>query len=482
MIERMLRIPMLGTMTAIVVALTWFLRPIDRSALFGVCVEDERVGFVDAGGRMAIPPVHRRMVQPFNEFGVAVVETDVNERRSWTSLIDRHGRILARANQINPFAPCGLALAYRGESGVFLDRAGKDVFSPPPDSCVDFSEAGLLSAESGGKFGYLDSSGKFAVPAEWDQVAVGTDIGAGPFPVSRDLKWGYVDRTGKLVVPLEWEEAYAFDESGLARVVKSGKHGFIDRTGRVVVPPEWDRASSFGADAIAPVCRKDRWGAVDRTGKLAIPCEWDALWHFDKSGLAAARRDFKFGFIDAAGKVAVPLEWDAVLPFGDSDLAAVRRDWKWGYVDRTGKLTIPLVWEEASAFGKAGVAKVIDRDQVAFLDRTGKIVVSATKGERGEVETAAGTSIHRIWVERSSPPEDTRPEWLKKTLAFIDHGDTESHRQILWEQYDTSGQLVWSSDWLSERTWMMLAAIGIGLLGIVEIGWQLSRKRGERGQ
>jgi hypothetical protein len=477
MIERVLRIPMLGTMTAVVVAVAWFLRPIDRSALFAVHDGQDLVGFVDAGGRIAIEPKLRRVRKPFDEYGVAVVV--VHEGRSeWLELIDRNGRVLATADRIGQFARCGLATAAKGSHLFFLDRSGAVPFAFEGEAAYDFGDAGLCCAQQGGKWGYIDGSGKFVIPPEWDDGAVSkVDDAIGPYPVCRAGKWGFADRAGKLVIPLEWDFTAMFDESGLAQVASSKGYGFVDRTGRVVVKPKWEMPFWFDAQKVAAVQQGQKWGAIDRTGKLVIPCVWDGIWRFSEDGLAAAERDGKFGFIDEAGNIAIPIEWDHVEEFGPSGLAVVRCGDKWGYIDRTGKLAIPLEWESAEPFDKAGIAKVSDANRTAFIDRTGKVVVSAPGTKPSGIDSAAGTSLTRLWVWQMPAPPETRPEWLTRALALLDHGDREVRREILFEQYDTDGRLVWSSDWCSERTWMMLAAIGIGLVGVVEICVFVFRKR-----
>lgn len=49
-------------------------------------------------------------------------------------------------------------------------------------------------------------------------------------------KWGYIDATGKMAIAPQFSEAYVFDK-GLAQV-RVGKHrGYIDHTGKYVWGP-----------------------------------------------------------------------------------------------------------------------------------------------------------------------------------------------------------------------------------------------------
>ena len=319
-----------------------------------------------------------------------------------------------------------------------------------------------------------------AVPVEWGAlfgrgghgvVSVETT----PVAVMRQGKWGFIDQEGRLVLPLEWDNASPFDASGLACVSKGGKWGYIDRCGRVVLPIEWDDAWAFDSSDLAVVSKADKWGFIDRSGKLAIASEWDDAEPFDEKGMALVKKGDKFGFIGREGQVVVPVEWDYADRAFCFDLALVSDGVKSGFVDRTGKMAIPLESGRIQPFEEPGLARIYDgfpNEKVEFIDRTGRIVV-APRHKDGAIQTDGVTGVHRISVWSSAPEVDLQ-EFLRQQLAILEFvGWKLPPRAVLFEQYDTDGRLVWSSDWLSERTWLVIAAIGIGIL---EIGCLCSRK------
>ena len=107
MIERILRIPLLGSMTAIVLAAVRFLRPIDRSVLLPVRFADDSMGYVNSQGRVVLvgPWVY---ASPFDAAGFAVAS-----RQGGQAIIDRSGRTVAEGDAIRPFNGCGLATVRR---------------------------------------------------------------------------------------------------------------------------------------------------------------------------------------------------------------------------------------------------------------------------------------------------------------------------------------------------------------------------------
>ncbi|WP_235596447.1 WG repeat-containing protein, partial [Leptospira weilii] len=91
-------------------------------------------------------------------------------------------------------------------------------------------------------------------------------------------KYGYIDKTGKFIIPSQFDNAHSFSE-GLAAVQIGKKWGFIDKTGNFVIPPQFYNANSF-SEGLAAVqiceegsdngCGKWKWGYIDKTGNVAI--------------------------------------------------------------------------------------------------------------------------------------------------------------------------------------------------------------------
>ena len=95
----------------------------------------------------------------------------------------------------------------------------------------------------GGKWGYIDKTGKEVVPCKYDFASSFSDgLAAVNIGAVYDWtmehssmyggKWGYIDKTGKEAVPLKYDTAYDFSD-GLARVKLNGKCGFISISGYV---------------------------------------------------------------------------------------------------------------------------------------------------------------------------------------------------------------------------------------------------------
>lgn len=306
-----------------------------------------------------------------------------NEEFGWLSFGDMSrthpfdlatGGQVAEYEQVLPFSD-GLARAVKGNEAegyqfVYLDKTGAEVFSLD-NECANFSDGLALVGTIDGrywKYGYIDTTGKVAIPLEYSSAR---DFSDGLALVARDREnYGYIDKNGAVVVPFgEYDETEDFSE-GLARVTKYGedgskKCGFIDTTGAVAIPLEYDIAFSF-SEGLAVVGKRDAdgyewtWSFIDKTGTTVITLpqgyfvysyDLGAIVGIDgfSDGLALVGiENVGCGYIDTTGAVVftLPREYKRVGNFSDG-LALVEKDGKLGFIDKTGTVVVPLEYDRA---------------------------------------------------------------------------------------------------------------------------------------
>ena len=196
------------------------------------------------------------------------------------------------------------------------------------------------------------------------------------------------------------------------------------------------------------------------------------------------RIDGRYGYIDRTGRLAIPAEWEGARSFAEKDpaaeLAFVRKGGKASFIDRHGTIVIPInCWDAFGGFDESGLAVVMKEDadglKQGFIDRVGKVVVPV-EYRFLDMEKAAGTSIFRAqgYSDRLSDDRWERRIGLEWFLSAVGH--PLPPRQILCKLRDLDGNVVWSSDWLSERSQIVLAGILIGLVALAEIGWVCLRQ------
>ncbi len=240
-------------------------------------------GYIDKTGKLVIPMKFTH-AEDFSEGLAAVTNGDRD-----------HGAFIDHSEKIIFTLPLDVTLGFHeGFAGVLLsgnvtyyDRRGQKMSVPTeygPRS-HSFSE-GLVPIEINGKTGFMDQNGKVAIAPQFEDVE---DFSEGLAPVkvgskettwcprdssgSREgftMKWGYVDKSGKFVIPPQFESAAPFAE-GVAVIHQCGEAFFIDQTGKTVLKADFRYASSFSG-GLARIERETTsgWmsGYVDKSGKI----------------------------------------------------------------------------------------------------------------------------------------------------------------------------------------------------------------------
>ena len=360
-------------------------------------------GFLGADGRWVVEPTiaayneWREDVAAFNVGGAFDAEGDVVGGR-WGIVGD--GRVLVPPS-LEDVGGCGHGLIpfKRGGRWGYLDRTGREVMPPAYDEADEFGKDGLAVVTEDGRDGYLDTRGYWRMTVRFDALAPSSD-GRGRARIGG--LWHVIDLDGNVV-------SEGFDEilpfmSGMARVARDGQLAYIDPDGRVLGDAWFDEALPY-ADGLAPVQRGDEWFLLDARGALhgpyarALP-PTDGLARFVEAGPSGA-----VGFLAADGTVRVPARYGSALGFHDG-LAAVQRDGLWTYIDTTGREIHPPYWHRAGSFHD-GLATVRYGTRAGVVDRAGQVVV-APQYDVIDAFSAGRAAFKQLqWRALGAPP----PEW-----------------------------------------------------------------------
>jgi hypothetical protein len=289
--------------------------------------------FIDEAGRVVITPQFD-IVHDFSE-GLAAV--NIGEKRipnlglisspgKW-GYIDSAGKLVLplQFTHAEDFSE-GMAGVRDGERGGFIDHQANFVFDVPLDVTLGFHE-GVAGVLWKGTLAYFDRTGKkLAPPADYGPKS--NSFAEGLVPISLGGKWGFMDRTGKLVIQAKFEDAENFS-AGLAPVKVHSEE--------TVWCPADESGNRSGATMM--------WGYIDKTGKIVIPAVFNSADPFSE-GLAAVRTCDQAYFIDKGGKTVIKGNFTYASSFSGG-LARVETLTKdgllWGYVDKAGK----IIWGPA---------------------------------------------------------------------------------------------------------------------------------------
>lgn len=301
---------------------------------------DKKIGYVDQNGKVVIQPQFEPG-EGFHDFSDGLAAVQINKKWGY---IDTTGKVVIQPqfDLAGKFAE-GLAVVATKDKVSYIDKTGKVIFPVPAEQSMEvsnFSES-LAPVKLGKRWGYIDSSGKFAINPQFDAVGVFSD---GFAVIVLNGKVGYVDKSGKIAITPQYEDASKFSD-GLAPIKSSGKWGFVDKSGKNVIPAQFDEVQiapeSYGwvgfSDGLTAVKVGNTWGYVDRSGKLVINPQFDVARSFSE-GLAAVKLGDRWGFIDKSGKIIINPQFTGAQDFVNG--LAMVSDQQSGYIDHNGK----FVW------------------------------------------------------------------------------------------------------------------------------------------
>lgn len=306
-----------------------------------------RTGYADAQGRLVVPP---RYLEADEFAGDEPLARVVLPRPPRVGFIDGRGTEVAPPVEGHAITGrCAGIVARQPMTGS--EREGAPVFFGPDGAALPAPtlppQAELASLAQGRSGCWMLLS--FENPSRhrpmrldgtWLGDGLGFDsalefacIGAdGPClaPAVRGGRWGFVDESGRWAVAPRWHNVQAFSVDGLARAddATGGAH-FIDPAGRVVLvgvgvqPAVAEWAPGFVRGLVR--ARTERgWGLLDREGRWVVAPQFAELGDVAANGLAAARvPDGRWAYVSREGRLAIEPVFRQADAFSALGLAAV---------------------------------------------------------------------------------------------------------------------------------------------------------------
>lgn len=177
----------------------------------------------------------------------------------------------------------------------------------------------------------------------------------GLLAVEKDTKWGYINTKGKYVIPALYDKAGQFYD-GIAIVNVSGDAQLINKDGAFILDDYVDLLYRDEETNLIIYVKNGRCGLMSASGKVITEALFDSMSRFSE-GYAIVKAGTKHGFINKKGNIVISLIYDAVKPFTEG-LAAVKQDEAWGYINPENKTIIGFDYEGANSFDTSGNAIV----------------------------------------------------------------------------------------------------------------------------
>ena len=278
------------------------------------------------------------------------------------------------------------AIERKGRSTIkfsvgYINNRGDQVIEPQFEE-ADWFFDGLAVAQTGGRWGLIDTQGHWAVAPEWtlaDRFSSGlAQVSRRSGRRSEEL---FVDARGRIAVegivgfPLGFDEGLCVvrteDASSCSLINSKGErlHGEFEHLGPIV-------------DGLVNARKEGLRGYFDVVGgDWRIPPQFDCehVGAFQE-GLARAGRDGKYGFIDLDGNFIIDPIYESVRDFSEGLAAFGTNEHCYGYLDRNGstKFRLKNAWY-CSAFSEGLVEVRIEEPKgetkAGFMNPDGEFII-----------------------------------------------------------------------------------------------------------
>lgn len=230
-------------------------------------------GVIDATGRVIAPIEHEYI-------GYMGEDMIVARKDGVYGCYDKEGRNVVPFvyEEIKEYVG-GMARICEGGRYGFIDKYGSKIVLPFYDKVENFSEDCAMVATSNGKVGFVKLNDDSGVVKE-DWVVFPMYDAAGSFhgglaPLCQGGKYGYINKSGEFVIPARYDFADEFNAKyKIARISNSEKWGVVDMSGNEIVKPIYDEIV-ICADGYIYVKKDGKCGIFSPHGAVIYPVECD---------------------------------------------------------------------------------------------------------------------------------------------------------------------------------------------------------------
>ena len=248
----------------------------------------------------------------------------------------------------------------------------------------------------------------------------------GLMPAYNGQKWGYVDDTGREAIPAEYDKALPFNDDGYAVVSINGRYYTITGSGArygVDENPASDVYAVPGSHILANVNGTYSYYNYDFEC-VAKSHQYEQITS-NACGVAAVKKNGKWGIITDSGDTVVDfnLEDVAVNSLGEAfcnNAAMVKQDNKWYLINVKGEKICDKGFDNAKAPESSGYIAVADSGgRWGFINQKGEEVIKCTYEDAYSFSNhVAAVKNGDRWIYISESNKEVISETMTKALPF----------------------------------------------------------------
>lgn len=237
-----------------------------------------------------------------------------------------------------------------------------------------FESEGTVSVRMGYyNWGFIDSTGKMQIPAEYHG---NTWFTKGLACVIMDEKAALINHQNEMVVPYGKYNMIVLDENYPRMVLQEGDKQYLADNDGNILSAAYEEVNISG-NGFYSFYLNDKKGIMDINGKVVFPPKYEEIERYEE-GFYPFQQGGKWGFMDKNFNVKIAPKYGGPVAYAFfKGLSHYSVNNKVGFMDTTGKIVLPAIYDEAGMFNDEGHCMVSLKGKFGVIDRTGKFIIPA---------------------------------------------------------------------------------------------------------
>ena len=270
--------------------------------------------------------------------------------------------------EIIPTATNSIMAAYNGVEWQYINSSGRVAIPGEYEAATSFSDGGFAAVKADGQYYLITTDGsKYGV----DETGLEAVSGVANYVIGqKDGKYGYYTADFSLASSGLQFDIITLNANGRVLVSDGGKWAIITDSGEKISDFVYDSVAinSIGqayAGGVAMLCEGGAWYIVSTDGEKLSATGFADARAPESGGYIAVSNGTNFGFVDQSGNVKLDYTYEDAKSFSEG-LAPVKIDGRWGYINERGSLVIDAIFDDAQPF-RNGIAIATFNGYAAIL-------------------------------------------------------------------------------------------------------------------
>ncbi len=352
-------------------------------------------GFINTAGRVIIPIIYEEVDYNKTDNFIACKKGD-----KW-AMFSGNGERLSGFDydkvyetrtdeKTNTFFQNGLMMVEKDGEFGFLNNKMEEIIPCGLYSYAEpFNPFRLAIVEKQDKYGVIDDSGQFVIPAIYDRMehpSVYSYVSM-TFVAESESRYLIFKPDGTLLLEEKYSDFY-FSRIRIKNEFQdcynlknlNNKYGVVGVDGEILIPFDYEQIDLFEGDSLTKARLKDKYGVINSKNYPVFPFEYDNISLEKHCNYIILVKDGSYGVADREGEIIIPFEYTSINPSAHNrnNIFLVKKSNGYGLLSIQNELITSDYYDYISnwvEYGPEGTHFIVENGKKGLLSKDGEELV-----------------------------------------------------------------------------------------------------------